>query len=99
MTGQRRAHGEPGGLAVADLADQDHVRVLAEDRPQAAAEGQPAALVDLDLGDAGHLDLDRVLEGDDVPLGQMDVGDRGVQRVGLARPGGTGDQDQALQGW
>ena len=42
--------------------EQDDVGVLAQHGTQPAAEGQPAALVHLDLGDPGHLHLDRVLE-------------------------------------
>ena len=32
VPGERRLHRDPGGLDVADLADEDHVGVLAEDR-------------------------------------------------------------------
>jgi hypothetical protein len=50
-----------------------------------------------DLRDAGHLDLDRVLEGDDVAVRCRDLLDAGVERVGLARAGRAGDEDQALR--
>ncbi len=40
--GQRGADADPGGLVVADLADHDHVGVLAEHRPQALAEAHLA---------------------------------------------------------
>ena len=51
MAGQRGVDGDVGGLAVADLADHDDVRVLAQDVPQARGEGQPDLRVDLDLVD------------------------------------------------
>ena len=39
--GERGADGDVGGLAVADFADHDHVRILAHDVPQAAANVRP----------------------------------------------------------
>ena len=51
VAGQRRLHGDPRGLDVADLADQDDVGVLAQDRLEAAGEGDAGLLVDLDLVD------------------------------------------------
>ena len=40
VAGQRGLDGDPGRLDVADLADQDHVGVLAQDRLQAGGEGE-----------------------------------------------------------
>ena len=51
VAGQRRLHRDPRGLDVADLADQDDVGVLAQDRLQPAGEGDAGLLVDLDLVD------------------------------------------------
>src|SRR3989344_4021683 len=39
VAGQRRLHREHGGLLIADLADHDNVRVLAQDGAQARGEG------------------------------------------------------------
>ena len=64
MPGQRRLHGDLRGLQVADFADHDHVRILAQDRAQQAGEGQADLRLDLDLVDAAQLVLDRVLDGD-----------------------------------
>ena len=55
-------HCGAGGLLVADLADQEHVGVAAQDRAQAAGEGEAALGRDLDLVDAPDLVLDRVLD-------------------------------------
>ena len=52
VAGQRGLDGDLGRLAVADLADQDDVGVLAQDRAQAGGERQPDLCVDLDLVDA-----------------------------------------------
>ena len=57
------------GLGVAELADQDHVRVLAQHAAQRLAEARGVetdlALVD-DAAAVGVQDLDRVLDRDDV---------------------------------
>ena len=39
VAGERRLHRDPRGLDVADLADEDHVGVLAQDRLEPAGEG------------------------------------------------------------
>ncbi len=69
MAGLRRLQRRVRGLGVAQLADQDHVRVLPEHAPQCLleADGVEAdlALVD-DAAAVGVQDLDRVLDRDDV---------------------------------
>ena len=87
-----------GGLRVADLAHQHDVRVLPQHRAEPGLEGHAGLDVDLHLRDPGQLDLDRVLQGDDVLLGVEDLRDAGVEGVRLARPGRTGDQNEALRG-
>ena len=56
-------------LGVADLADEDHVRILAQDVPQrlgvAAGVGADLALAD-DAPLVAVQELDRILDGDDV---------------------------------
>ena len=66
VAGERRLDGDLGRLQVADLADQDHVGVLPQDRPQARGEGQADVGVDRHLDDAVDVVLDRVLGGDDL---------------------------------
>ena len=74
-----------GRLLVADLADQDDVRVLAQDRAQGPGERQPALGVDRHLVDAVDAVLDRVLDRDDVDVGLRDLVHARVQRRRLAR--------------
>ncbi len=88
---------DAGHLGVADLADHDHVRVLAQHRTQHRRVGAAGAVVHRDLGDAGHLTFDRVFDRDDVHgAGTEDV-ERAVERGGLARPGRAGDQHEAVR--
>ena len=88
-----------GRLAVAELADQDHVRVLAEHAPERLVErlgvDPDLALVD----DAARVvveDLDRVLDRDDVlPARAVDVAEHRRERRRLADAGRAGDEDEA----
>ncbi len=85
------------GLLVAHLADQDHVRVLAQDAAQGALERR-RVLADLALVDdrvaVAVQELDRVLDRDDV-LGHrpVHVVDHRRERGRLAGAGGAGEQD------
>ena len=98
VAGFGRGDGRLDGFQVTHLAHQDAVGVL----PQGATQG---------LGEAGHVGvhlalvddrffvlvvvLDRVFDGDDVPVEvDVDVVDHRRERGGLARAGGAGDQKQ-----
>ena len=96
VAGERRLDRDLRRLAVADLADHDDVGVGAHHRAQAVGERQAGARVDLDLGDALDLELDRVLDRDDVLLGGVEHPERRVERRRLARAGRAGDEHRAV---
>ena len=60
MAGLRGLDGDLGRLEVADFADHDDVRVLAQEGAQRRGEGEAHLRVDVDLVDAGQADFDRV---------------------------------------
>ena len=62
-----------------------------------AAKVWPGLGVDLHLGDVVQLVLDRVLDGDDVPLVAVDLAERGVERRGLAGPGRPAAEEHAVR--
>ena len=66
VAGLRGLDRDLGGFQVADLADHDHVRILAQERAQRGGEGHAALDVHLHLVDAGHADFDRILDRRDV---------------------------------
>ena len=95
----RRLERGLGGLGVAQLADEDDVRVLAQGPAQRLAEIgriQPdLALVD-DATLVGMEDLDRVLDRDDVLRpGLVHVVDHRGEGRRLSRARGAGDEDEA----
>ena len=94
---KRRLHGDLRGLEVADFADHDDVRVLAQDRAQPARERHLDARVDLRLADAVDVVLDRVLDRHDVARAVVDAIERGVQRRRLAGAGRAGDEQDAVR--
>ncbi len=65
-----------------------------ERRP--VGEGEAGLGVHLDLVDARHLVLDRVLDRDDVAVDRVERVERRVERGGLARAGRAGDQHRAV---
>src|SRR5216684_717438 len=87
VTGQRRLHGDLSGLAIADLADQDDVRVLAQNRPQAVGKTDVGQLVDLALVDVLKGVLDRVLDRHDVADLLIELVNRRVKGGRLAAAG------------
>src|SRR5713101_2516361 len=105
VAGQRGLDGDLRRLAVADLADHDHVRVLAKEAAQTVGEGEVDLRVHRRLRDALELVLDRVLDGHDVEVRPVDLAEGRVERGGLAAPGGPRHQhdpvrlvDQPLHG-
>ena len=70
---------------------------MTQDRAKAGGEGESDVGLHLDLSDAGKLDFHRVFDGDDVLVGGVDLGERCVERRGLAATGGAGDQQDAVR--
>ena len=86
------------GFRVAQLADQDRVRVLPEGAAKRLGEArgvEPHLALVHDREVVGVEDLDRILDRDDVrPAGAVDPIDHGGERRRLARAGGAGDEDE-----
>ncbi|KAG1394739.1 hypothetical protein G6F59_014124 [Rhizopus arrhizus] len=96
MAGQRGLYRDLRGFQVADLADHDRIRVLAQDRAQCGAETHADARIDLDLADTGEVVLHRVFHGQDVAGAAVELAQRRIQRGGLATAGRAGHQQHAV---
>jgi hypothetical protein len=93
---ERRLHGGLGGCPIAHLADRDDVRALSDDGLQGVGERQ--AVLDLALADAATKAVfDRVLGGEDLSVGPIQVAEGGVQGRGLARARRAGHEDKAAR--
>src|SRR5262249_40036433 len=93
---QRGLHGNLGRLQVANLTDQDDIRVLPQDRPQRGCKGQLNISIDRALADAIDFVLDGVFRRDDFVLNGVQLAEGRVERCRLARTSRPGDQDDAV---
>src|SRR5881392_2376724 len=85
MTGETRVYCDSRRLKIANFADHDDVRRLAQDRTQRSWERHADLRIDLHLVDACHLVLDRLFHGDDFAVRFVDVIEAGVERRRFSR--------------
>src|SRR5438105_4813507 len=95
MSGQRRFDRDLRRLEVADLTDQNDVRVLPEERSQRGGEVQSDRLFHLHLIDAGQIEFDRIFGGHDVDFGRIHFRQRRVKRIRLAAACGPGHKNHS----
>ena len=96
MAGERRLHRDLGRLHVANLAHQDPVGILTEDRPQAGGKRVANLRIDRHLHDPVDVVFDRVFRGDQLVFDVVELRERGVEGGGLARARGAGHQHDAV---
>ena len=96
VTGERRLDGNAGGLAITNLANQNDVRILTEDRSQRRRECQSGFFVNLHLHDSRNPILDRIFHSYNVHSAMLQQPKRGVERSSFARTGRPRDENQAL---
>jgi hypothetical protein len=79
VTGKGSPDRDFRGLEVANFADHDHVRVLAQNVAQAHGKGEADVRAHGDLVDALELVFDGFLDGDDALLHRVDAAEEGVK--------------------
>src|SRR5687767_5356510 len=94
---ERGLDGDLSGLAVANLADHNDVRVLAQDRPQAVGKGEVDPGIHLNLPDAIQLIFDRILDGDDVQFRRVDLVQGTVEGRGFPTAGRPCHQEDPVR--
>ena len=97
MAGQRRAQRDLGRLLVANLADHQYVRILAQEGAQGRGVAEVDLGPDLDLVDAFEQHLDRILDGQDLDVGPAQPVDRRIEGGGLAAAGRPGQKDDPVR--
>ena len=96
MAGERGLDGDLGGFLVADFADHDLVRVVAQDGTQAARKSETLLFIHGNLGDAPKLILDWIFDGDDFVFVALDFVDGGIKRGGLSGARRSCNQNHAV---
>src|SRR6266478_1850496 len=81
---------------VANLSDQNNIRILPQEGTERGGKVQADLLLHLHLVDARQLKLDGVFRGHDVGVHGIQSGDRGIQSIGFARTRWTGNQHHAV---
>ena len=97
VAGERGVDGDMRSFLVSDFADEDLVRIVAQNSAQAAGEGETLFLVDRNLGDALELIFDRIFDRDDLVFVVLISLSDGVERRGLTRAGRTRDQHHPVR--
>src|ERR1039458_630251 len=97
VAGERRLHRDLCGFGVTDFADENHVRVVAQNRAQPAREGQPGFFIDLDLVDAFELIFHRVFHRDDFSDGVIDLVERCIKCGSFTGTRRAGDQNNSVR--
>jgi len=93
---QGRVDRDLGGLQVADFPDHHDVGRLTQHGAEGGGERHADVALDLHLVDAGHLVFDGVLDGDDLPVGLVDVVERRIKGGRLAGTRRAGDEEDAV---
>ena len=94
---QTGVRGDARSLKVANFADHNDVRRLAEDRAQGRGKGHAYLRVHWHLVDAVHLIFNWLFHRDDLAVRLVDVIETGVKRGRLARPSRASDKKNAIR--
>ena len=89
-------HGDARRLAIADFADDEDIRVLAQQGPQAVLEHHAPFGLDLALGNALHEDFHRVFQGRNADRVVLDLVDGRIESRRLTAARGPADEDEPL---
>ena len=90
MTGERRVDRDFGSLAVADFADHYDVGVLTQEGAQGSRERHADICLHLNLIDARHVILDRILRRHYANINLVHFGEERVKRGRFAGTRRTG---------
>ena len=88
MSGQRRMDAHMRRFGIAHFADHDHIRVLAQERPQRRGKCQADRRMNLRLVDSRNLIFDWILDREDLADRFVERGKRRGERGGLPDPVG-----------
>ena len=93
---QRSLNRNLSGFKVANLTNQDDVRILSKEGPQQLGERQFLVRIDLALDETINVVFNGILSRQNFGLGVIEFIEAGVQRGGLARTSRPGDDHNAI---
>src|SRR6266446_10119068 len=97
MPGQTGVRGDARSLKVANFADHDDVRRLAEDRAQSRRKSHADLRIHWHLVDPVHLIFNRLFHRDDLAVWFVDVIEAGVKGGRLTGPGRASDKENPVR--
>ncbi len=96
VAGEGRLHGDISRFRIADLADHDDVRVLAQERTETRSKRDAGLRIDLRLVHIAHIVFDRVFDRGDIDLRTVQDVHQSIQRRRFSGTGRTAGQDHAV---
>src|SRR5438045_1969765 len=96
MSRQARVRSDACSLEIANFANHDDVRCLAQDRTQGRRKCHADLRIYLHLVDPSHLIFDGLFNGNDLSVWFVDVVETGIKCGRLTGTGGTSDEENAI---
>src|SRR6185369_5610227 len=97
VTSESSFDGDFSSFEVADFADENDVRILAQEGTQRGREVQTDLFLHLHLVDAEEIELHRIFRRHDVGVDRVQRLERGVERVRLTASGWTSNQHHSVR--
>src|SRR5947208_3322189 len=97
MSSQARVRSDARSLEVANFANHDDVRRLAQDGTQSRRKCHADLRIHLHLVDPGHLIFDRLFHGNDLAVWFVYVVEAGVKRGRFTGTGRASDEQNAIR--
>ena len=85
------------GFCIADFSDENHIRILAQNRTQSNRKSESAFLVDGNLICSAEFVFHWIFNGCDIDFSLDDLSEACIKRCCLAAPGGACNEEQPLR--
>lgn len=96
MAGAGRLNGDGGRFRIADFADHEAIRCLAEKSAESLGKAEAAFRINGNLLNAGEAGFNRIFSGKDLVSGPDDGVEQSMEGGGFTGTGGPGDQTKAF---
>src|SRR6185369_12723622 len=97
VTSESSFDGDFSSFEVADFADENDVRILAQEGTQCGREVQTDLFLHLHLVDAEQVELHRIFRSHGVGVDRVQRLERGVKRVRFTASGWTSNEDHPVR--